>query len=71
MLKNIDTELDLPAYYKWLDEEKTVEGPKLSEHARNMILDVLESADEDIFKKIDSIVKIIKEKVWSTYYIQK
>ena len=63
MLKNIETELDLPTYYKWLDEEETVRGPKLSEHARNMILDVLDNADEDMLNKIDSILKIVKEKV--------
>ena len=71
MLQNSETELDLPAYYKWLDEEKTVEGPKLSEHARTLILDVLDNADRDMFNKIDSIVKIIKEKVWYIYYIQR
>ena len=71
MLQNSETELDLPAYYKWLDEEKTVEGSKLSEHARTLILDVLDNADKDMFNKIDSIVKIIKEKVWYTYYIQR
>ena len=71
MLNNIETELDLPAYYKWLDEEKTVEGPKLSEHARTLVLGVLDSADEDMFNKIDSIVKIIKGKVWYICYIQR
>ena len=71
MLKNIETELDLSAYYKWLDEEKTVEGPKLSEHTRTLVLGVLDSADEDMFNKIDSIVKIIKGKVWYICYIQR
>ena len=71
MLKNIETELDLSAYYKWLDEEKTVEGPKLSEHARTLILGVLDSADEDMFNKIDSIVKAIKGKVRYICYIQR
>ena len=70
MLKNIETELDLPTYYKWLDEEKTVRGPKLSEHARNMIFDVLDNANEDMFNKIDSILKIVKEKVEYIYCIQ-
>ena len=71
MLNNIETELDLPAYYKWLDEEKTVEGPKLSEHIHTLILGVLDSADEDMFNKIDSIVKAIKGKVRYICYIQR
>ena len=71
MLKNIETELDLPAYYKLLDKEKTVEGPKLSECARSLIWGVLDSADKDMFSKIDSIVKMIKEKVWYIYYVQR
>ena len=78
MLENSETELDLLSYYQWLDEEnqwlhedKTVERPKLSKHACSLIVGVLDSVNKKIVNKIDSIVKIIKGKVWYIYCIQR
>lgn len=58
-------ELDLPAYYKWLDEEKQ-EGPPLSERVETLITDILNSAKDDLLNKLDGIVVLLKKQVCKT-----
>ena len=67
VLSEIGDELDLGAYYKFLDEEGC-EPSKLSERAEELRKTILSSADEDIQEKKNNVVRQVQQLVsngWS------
>ena len=70
VLENIGEELDLEAYFKWLDEGTSKEeGNLLSERAKKLMDSVLQSCDEDMMNKVDTIMTQVKEKVRINFII--
>ena len=63
MLENIDNELDLLAYYKWLDEEKPVEGPLLSQHASTLLSTIKKLINDVLWNKVNVIAAIVIDEV--------
>lgn len=73
VLENIYQEMDLPSFFKWLDEgpvEKVreVEGeqslvPVLSERAETLMTNVVNSAREDVQQKLQQMVSNIRLRV--------
>lgn len=66
VLGDIRSELDLPAYYKWLDEDKQEGGLPLSQRAETLFTEVIESAKEDLYNKINVIIDIVQKRVCTT-----
>ena len=67
VLENIGEELDLEVYFKWLDEETSKEeGNLLSDKAKKLMDSVLQSCDEDMMNKVNTIMTQVKEKLAPT-----
>lgn len=57
-LSKVEETMQLQSFYSWLDREEQV-GSRCKELVRNL----LESADEDIYNKMNKIMLEITEKV--------
>ena len=73
VLGNIKEEMDLPSFFRWLDEEKPqsssgqgeeqLVGASLSKRAETLMVTIVDSAQEDMQHKLQLMVDNIRERV--------
>ena len=61
-LSKFEETLQLQSFYDWLDREE-----KAGQRCKELVGSLLESADEDIFNKMNKIMLQITEKVLHSY----